>query len=365
MIPILDLKRHYASLEKEIKRALESVAASGNYIMGPEVKAFEEEFARYVGVKHAVGVGNGTDALRIALKALGVGPGDEVITVPFTFAATAETIADLGARPVFVDIDPRTFNIDPRLVEKSITPRTKGILPVHLYGQVADTDALGKICEARGLFLLEDAAQAAGAARNGKKAGAIGTAAIFSFYPTKNLSAMGDGGMITTDETDLAEKCRLLRTHGSPKKYEHTELGYNSRLDELQAAVLRVKLPQLDFWNARRREIARIYDEGLAGLVETPFVEPGSEHIYHQYTVKAERRDELAAFLKERGIGTAIHYPRPLHIQPAFGYLGYKEGDFSVSAELSRKVLSLPMFPELKDDEVQKVISTIREFYSA
>jgi dTDP-4-amino-4,6-dideoxygalactose transaminase len=364
MIPLLDLKRQYKALENEINEALVRVAASGNYVLGPEVKGFEDEFARYVGANHAVGVGNGTDALRMALKALNVGPGDEVITVPFTFVATAEAIAELGARPVFVDIDPRTFNMDPGLVEKVITQRTKGILPVHLYGQVADTDALGRICEAHGLFMLEDAAQAAGAARNGRKAGSIGTAAVFSFYPTKNLSAMGDGGIITTNDPALAERIRLLRVHGSAKKYEHKELGYNSRLDEMQAAVLRVKLPHLEAWNARRREIARIYDAELAGLVETPFVEPGCEHTYHQYTIIAERRDELAAFLKEQGIGTAIHYPLPLHLQPSFAYLGYKPGDFPVAESMAKRVLSLPVFPELSDEEVHEVASAIKRFYS-
>jgi len=364
MIPLLDLKRQYKALENEINEALVRVAASGNYVLGPEVKGFEDEFARYVGANHAVGVGNGTDALRMALKALNVGPGDEVITVPFTFVATAEAIAELGARPVFVDIDPRTFNMDPGLVEKAITQRTKGILPVHLYGQVANTDALGRICEAHGLFMLEDAAQAAGAARNGRKAGSIGTAAVFSFYPTKNLSAMGDGGIITTNDPALAERIRLLRVHGSAKKYEHKELGYNSRLDEMQAAVLRVKLPHLEAWNARRREIARIYDAELAGLVETPFVEPGCEHTYHQYTIIAERRDELAAFLKEQGIGTAIHYPLPLHLQPSFAYLGYKPGDFPVAESMAKRVLSLPVFPELSDEEVYEVASAIKRFYS-
>ncbi len=365
MIPLLDLKRQYALLEKEINAALVRVAASGNYVLGPELKAFEDDFARYVGAKHAVGVGNGTDALRMALKALGVGPGDEVITVPFTFVATAEAIAELGAKPVFVDIDPKTFNMDPGLVERAITPRTKGILPVHLYGQVADTDALGRICEAHGLFMLEDAAQAAGSSRNGKRAGSIGTSAIFSFYPTKNLSAMGDGGMITTNDDKMAERLRFLRVHGSARKYEHSELGYNSRLDEMQAAVLRLRLPHLDAWNARRREIARRYDAGLAGLVETPFVEPNCEHTYHQYTIIAERRDELAAFLHERGIGNAIHYPLPLHLQPAFSYLGYRPGDFPVSENMAKRVLSLPIFPELRDEEVQEVISAIKEFYSA
>ncbi|MGB9589794.1 MAG: DegT/DnrJ/EryC1/StrS family aminotransferase [candidate division WOR-3 bacterium] len=364
MIPLLDLKRQYASLDKEINEALVRVAASGNYVLGPEVKAFEEEFARYVGVKHAVGVGNGTDALRMALKALDVGPGDEVITVPFTFVATAEAIAELGARPVFVDINPKTFNMEPDLVEKAITPRTKGILPVHLYGQVADTDTLGRICEDHGLFMLEDAAQAAGSARNGRKAGSIGTSAIFSFYPTKNLSAIGDGGMITTNDSEMAERLRYLRVHGSARKYEHSELGYNSRLDEIQAAVLRVRLPHLDTWNARRREIASIYNAELAGLVETPFVEPGCEHTYHQYTIIADRRDELSAFLKERGIGSAIHYPLPLHLQPAFAYLGYKPGDFPVSESMAKRVISLPVFPELSDQEVLEVARAIKEFYS-
>ena len=364
MIPLLDLKRQYALLEKEINAALVRVAASGNYVLGPEVKAFEDEFALYVGAKHAVGVGNGTDALRMALRALDVVPGDEVITVPFTFVATAEAIAELGAKPVFVDIDPRTFNMDPGLVEKAITPRTKGILPVHLYGQVADTDALGRICEAHGLFMLEDAAQAAGSARNGRRAGSIGTAAIFSFYPTKNLSAMGDGGMITTNDAAMAERLRFLRVHGSAKKYEHSELGYNSRLDEMQAAVLRVRLPHLDAWNARRREIARIYDNEMAGLVETPFVEPGCEHIYHQYTVIADRRDELSGFLKEQGIGTAIHYPLPLHLQPSFAYLGHRPGDFPVSESMAKRVISLPVFPELSDQEVLEIAGAIKRFYS-
>ncbi|MEO0145641.1 MAG: DegT/DnrJ/EryC1/StrS family aminotransferase, partial [candidate division WOR-3 bacterium] len=262
-------------------------------------------------------------------------------------------------------IDPRTFNMNPELVEGAITKRTKGVLPVHLYGQMADCDTLLEICQKHGLFLLEDAAQAAGSARNGKRAGSVGTAGVFSFYPTKNLAAMGDGGMVTTNTDSIAERIRQLRVHGSAKKYEHHELGYNSRLDEMQAAVLRVRLPRLDAWNERRREIAKMYDDGLRGIVITPFVEPGCEHIYHQYTIIAERRDELAGFLREHGIGTAVHYPLPLHLQPAFSYLGYKRGDFPVSEELSGKVLSLPVFPELTDEEIQTIISAIREFYSA
>jgi len=309
-------------------------------------------------------VASGTDALRLTLTALGIGPGDEVITMPFTFIATANTISHCEARPVFVDIAPRTYNIDPEAIEAAITERAKAIVVVHLYGQPADMHPIMELAEAHGLYVIEDAAQAIGARYKGRQAGSIGHAVCLSFYPTKNLGAYGDGGMAATNDAALAEKVDILRRQGSKKKYHAEVLGFNSRLDSLQAAILGVKLKYLDGWNEARRRAARRYNELLAGLpVTTPYESPDSYHVYHQYTIRAPQRDALAAYLKERSIGTMIYYPVPLHLQRLYASLGYGENSLPESEQASQEVLSLPMYPELTEAQQQEVAWAIREFY--
>jgi len=367
-IPSFDLTRQNAELKDELLEALASVIERRQFILGENVSAFEKEVARLCGVKFGIGVGNGSDALYLALLALGIGPGDEVITTPFTFFATAGSIARTGARPVFVDIDAATWNLDPALIEAKITPRTRAILPVHLYGCPAEMGAIVALAEKYNLKIIEDAAQAIGAAYKGKKVGSFGDAACLSFFPTKNLGAFGDAGMVVTDNPDLADKVRLLRVHGARPKYYHQLLGVNSRLDELQAAVLKLKLEHLSRWNERRRSIASLYSQLLKGLAEEgllrlPSVPEGMEHIFHQYTIQAGERDKLQAWLKERGIGSTIYYPQPLHLQKVFASYGHKEGDFPVAERAAREVLSLPMFPELTDDEVKIVAEAIIEFF--
>ncbi|GAB4548424.1 MAG: DegT/DnrJ/EryC1/StrS family aminotransferase [Anaerolineae bacterium] len=362
-VPVLDLQAQYQSIKDEIDQAVLGVMASGYFVLGPNVKALETELAEYVGCRYGVGVASGTDALRLSLEALGIGRGDEVITTPFTFVATANTISHTGARPVFVDIDPRTYNIAPAQIEAAITERTRAIIPVHLYGQPAEMDAIMDIARRHKLYVIEDCAQAIGAEDNGRQVGSFGELACFSFYPTKNLGAFGDGGMVTTNDPDLAERIQVLRQQGSKTRYYHDVLGFNSRLDEIQAALLRVKLRHLDAWQARRRQIAAQYDRLLSGLgVETPYVRPGVTHVYHQYTIRAARRDELHEFLKERGIGTMIYYPLPLHLQKMYADLGYSQGSLPVSEEAGQQVLSLPMYPELSDGQVQSVVDAIGEF---
>ena len=360
-VPLLDLKAQFATIREEVMRAVEAVFESQYFILGPEVAAFEEEVARYVGARHAIGCASGTDALLLSLMALGVGPGDEVITTPFTFFATAGSIARLGARPVFVDIEEDTFNIDPDKIAPAITDKTKAIIPVHLFGQCADMD---KIARAAGdIPIIEDAAQALSAEYKGKKAGVLGTMACFSFFPSKNLGGAGDGGMITTNDDDLAAKLRMLRVHGAHEKYYHDVVGINSRLDALQAAVLRVKLPHLDSWSDGRARNAARYGELLAGAnVVCPVARDFARHVYNQYTIRVARRDELMARLKEREIGCAIYYPVPLHLQKCFAHLGYKEGDLPVAEKASREVLSIPVYPELSDEMLGYVAETIREF---
>jgi dTDP-4-amino-4,6-dideoxygalactose transaminase len=362
-VPVLDLKAQYQSIKDEIDEAVLGVMDSGYFVLGPNVKALEAEVAEYVGCQHGVGVASGTDALRLSLEALDVGPGDEVITTPFTFVATANTISHAGARPVFVDIDPRTFNIVPAQIEAAITERTKAIVPVHLYGQPAEMDAIMDIARRHNLYVIEDCAQAIGAEENGRHVGSFGDLACFSFYPTKNLGAFGDGGMVTTNDLYLAERITVLREQGSKTRYYHQVLGFNSRLDEIQAALLRVKLRYLDDWQARRQQIAAGYDQLLGNLgVETPFVRPGVTHVYHQYTIRSARRDELHQFLKERGIGSMIYYPLPLHLQEMYHDLGYAEGRLPVSEAVGHEVLSLPMYPELNDEQVQTIVDAIGEF---
>ncbi len=365
-IPIASAAAQYATIKDEMDAAVHRVLTSGWFILGTETEAFEREFAAYCGVAHAIGVGNGTDALMLALKALDVGPGDEVITVPMTAAFGTFAITMNGATPVFVDIELGTANMDPTLLERAITPRTKAIMPVHLYGQAANLGAIMAIAARHGIPVVEDAAQAHGARSGGKRVGGIGTIAGFSFYPSKNLGAAGDGGAVTTNDPVLAERVRMLRNGGQRGKYEHVIQGVNSRLDELQAAILRVKLAHLDAWNAARRRLAHQYDELLAGSsVELPEERSGATpegHVWHLFAVRHPRRDALAAYLKERGIGTAVHYPTALHLQPAFASLGLSTGAYPVAEQQAREELSLPLYPELTADEVTYVADAVRAF---
>ncbi len=362
-VPFIDLQRQHKPIKKELMNAFEKVLDSGQFILGDEVKNFEHEVASYIGTEYAIGVSNGTDALLLSLAALGVHSGDEVITSPFTFMATAEVIALLGAKPIFCDIEPKTFNISPDKITPLISEKTKAILPVHLYGQAADMDKIMKIAKENNLKVVEDMAQAIGSKYNGENIGKFGDTACISFFPTKNLNALGDAGMIVTNNEFLDNKLRALRVHGASKKYYHDVLGYNDRLDAIQATFLRIKLKYLDEWNKKRRETALKYDEGLKDSVEVPYITPGNETVYHQYTIRTSRRDELKQYLTEKNIGTAIHYPIPLHLQKAFDYLGYKEGDFPESEKAAKEVLSLPIHPDLADEEIEYVIITIREFF--
>ena len=359
-IPILDLKPQYQSLKDEIRKAMDRVLEGTHFIMGPDVKAFEEEVAAYLGVKHAVGVNSGTDALFIGLRALGIGPGDEVITTPFTFFATAESISHVGATPIFADIDKATFNIDPDRIEALITPRTKAIMPVHLYGRPADMKRIMDVAERHKLAVIEDCAQSFGARFEGRQTGTIGDIGAYSFFPSKNLGAYGDGGLITTNRDDLAEMARMLRVHGSRKKYYNEIVGYNSRLDTLQAAILRVKLPHIDTWNDGRRRVAATYNELLAGIpgVVTPEVTDG--HVFHQYTIRfaGGGRDEIQRRLGEAGVGTMIYYPVPQDRLPI--YAGKYPAN-PVSDELSAEVLSLPIWPELERDIITQIAEQVRQ----
>ncbi|TGE33831.1 DegT/DnrJ/EryC1/StrS family aminotransferase [Desulfosporosinus sp. Sb-LF] len=359
-IPLLDLKAQYLTIKEEIDRAIFDVLDSSVFILGPQMKTLEKEIAAYCGTEEAVAVGNGTDALVLTLKAFGIGPGDEVITTPFTFFASAETIAQVGATPVFVDVDPITLNMDPALLEKKITSRTKAIIPVHIFGQMLDVERIMEIAARYDLKVIEDAAQAIGAEYQGKKAGSIGHAATFSFFPTKNLGAYGDGGMIVTNDKDLASQLRMLRFHGCKIKYYHDEIGYNSRLDEMQAAILRVKLRYLDTWNEGRREKAKVYDELLKDSpIKLPGRDPSAKPIYHLYVLRSSRRKELMEALNEAGIASAIYYPVPLHLQHAFDNLGYHEGDFPVAEKACQEALAIPCYPELSRAEQEEIIRVI------
>ena len=374
-VSLLNLKRQYQSIKEGIDEAIKRVVESQYFIMGEEVKKFENEIADYCGVKYAIGVASGTDALLLSLRAAGVGDGenDKVITTPFTFFATVGAIVNAGGTPVFVDIDPETYNLDPEELKRLLTSdsrlstQIKALIPIHLYGQVADMDPIMEISERYGITVIEDAAQAIGAEYKHRKAGTIGDLGIFSFFPSKNLGGYGDGGMVITNDDELAEKVKNLRAHGSTKSYYHEMVGYNSRLDALQAAILSVKLSYLDEWSASREENARYYTEALSNIdaIIPPIVSNHCNHIYHQYTIRTTdgRRDELKAHLKEQGIGTKIYYPLPLHLQGCFKDLGYKEGDFPVSEEASRQVLSLPIYPELKQEEMDYVVKQIRDFF--
>ena len=368
-VPLVDLKAQYLSIKPEIDAAIQRVIDNTAFIMGKEVAQFEEAFAEYCGVDYAVGVASGTAALFLALLAHGIGPGDEVITTPFTFFATGEAISQVGAKPVFVDIDPVTYNIDPNRIEAAITPYTKAIMPVHLYGQPADMDAINAIAEKHGLIVIEDAAQAHGSRYNGQRAGSLGHAACFSFYPSKNLGCYGDGGAVVTNDPKLAEKVARLRDHGRVSKYEHEELGYGLRLDGIQAAILSAKLPHLDDWNAGRRDRAARYAELLADLpVTTPEHLPHVEPVYHCYTIRLEEdvnRDQVVSHLKAQGVGVGVHYPIPLHLQPAYRFLELEPGDFPVSEHMANRVLSLPIYAELTDEQQEVVVEKLREALGA
>ncbi|MBI2914885.1 MAG: DegT/DnrJ/EryC1/StrS family aminotransferase [Firmicutes bacterium] len=361
-IPACDLKRQHLELAPELERAVAGVMASGRFVLGENVCRLEEELASYVGTKYAVGVANGTEGLILALEACGVGPGDEVITTAFSFFATAGAITRLGAKPVFVDVDPLDFNLAPQEIQARITPASKAIVPVHLYGKAAPMERILPIARRYGLKVVEDAAQALGATAGGTRLGSLGDAGVVSFYPTKNLGACGDGGMVFTSDPEIAGKVRFLRAHGSLKPHRHQVVGYNSRLDEIQAALLRVKLPRLARWTTRRQDIARLYQGHLkrAGL-GLPRVGDG-DHVFNRYTVTSPDRDELKAFLECQGIATEIYYPLGLHQQEALAYLGYRRGDFPMTERATGEVLSLPMFPELTDHEVARVSEAVLTF---
>lgn len=367
-VPFGDLQRHYQAIQEEVDAAVRRVLTSGWYILGPEVRAFEEEFAAMCEVEHAVGVASGTEALQLALAALGVGRGDEVITVPNAGVPGTVAIVQAGARPVFVDVEEDSYNIDPVQLELAITPRTKAVMPVHLYGRPADMASILQVCHRHDLFVVEDCAQAHGAHYHDWPVGASGDLGCFSFYPTKNLGCFGDGGMVVTDDDTLADRLGRLRVYGWGRKY-YSELsgGTNSRLDELQAAILRAKLPHLPAWNRARRERARWYDELLAGSgVRTPAPPPSKvEHVYHLYVIRSPQRDALRTYLREWGIGSDVHYPLPTHLQPIYAHLGYRAGDLPVSERLAREVLSLPIYPELTQEEVETVAAAVRAFVEA
>jgi len=389
----MNLKKQYASIKEEADKKVLEVLSAAQYIMGENVKEFEKEISEYLGVKHSISVGNGTDALIIALKALGIGEGDEVITTPFTFFATAESISFVGATPVFVDVDINTYNIDPAKIEERITEKTKAIMPVHIFGQPCDMDSINEMAKKYNLKVIEDACQAIGSEYKGKKTGTLSDIACFSFFPTKNLGCAGDGGMIVTDDEELATICRALRTHGSgangqkayniinnieeetaedkgtdntvynPLKYYNYLIGQNSRLDEIQAAILRVKLRKLDKWNDARRENARFYNAQLKDTeLVTPFEATDVKHVYHLYILQSENRTELVNYLKENGIATGVYYPVPLHLQKAYKDLEYKEGDLPNAEYLSHRTFAIPMFAELTDEEKEYIVETLKKF---
>lgn len=358
---MVDVVGQYRKIKDEIDTAIHRVLESGQFILGREVGEFEKSAAAYLGVKHAIGCASGTDALQVALMALGIGPGDDVVTTPFTFVATTETIALLGARPVYADIDERTFNIDPEALERAITPKTKAIIPVHLYGQAADMDPIMAVADRRGIPVIEDTAQAMGAEYKGKKVGGRGALGAISFFPSKNLGAFGDAGMVVTNDDAMAEKVRMIIVHGSRVRYHHDILGVNSRLDTIQAAILNVKLKYLDQWCEARRAAARRYNALLDGLeVTVPFEAPYGKHVFHQYTIRLQRRDAAVQTLVRAGIPHAIYYPIPLHLQPAFRQPGVGSGSFPVTERVCGEVLSLPMHTELTDEQQSAIVAAVR-----
>lgn len=367
-IPLVDLKAQYSSIKQEIDEAIKRVVEGEQFILGPEVKALEGEIAAFVGVKHALGVASGTDALQLALLACGISPEDEVITTPFTFIATAETITQCGATPVFTDIEPKTYNIDPTKIESRITRRTKAILPVHLYGQPADMAPILELGKKYSLKVIEDCAQALGAKYKGKKVGSLGDAGCFSFFPSKVLGAYGDGGMVVANNAEIAEKVAMLRNHGCKEKYYHLVPGFNSRLDELQAAILRVKLRHLDQWIEQRRQKASLYSKLLGETedVKLPYTAPYAHHIFNYYTIRLKNpkvnRDKMKEYLSSQSIGTAIYYPLSLHLQEVYKSSAHKIGDFPESERAQEEVLSLPMYPELTNEQIEMIAQAIRDF---
>lgn len=361
MIPMVDLGKQFAEIREEILEMMSGILDSSQYILGPKVREFEEKMAEYTGVSHAIGVASGTDALHLSVEALGIGDGDEVITTPFTFFATAEAIIYTGAKPVFVDIEQDTFNIDCNRIEEMITPRTKAILPVHLFGHPSDMERIVEIAERRNLSVVEDCAQAVGAEVRGKRVGSFGNAGCFSFYPSKNLGAYGDGGLITLNDRDLSDAVKGLRNHGSKGSYLHDSVGFNSRLDEIQAGILLVKLRKLDEYNRKRRLNASLYRSLLCDSVRCPSEKEGSYHVYNQYTITAGNRDEIQRALKENSISSVVYYPRPLHLQKALSFLGHREGDFPRAEQAAREVLSLPMYPELEESSIGKIAEIIKK----
>lgn len=359
-----DLKAQYQSIRRDIDDAVHAVMENSRFILGENVGKLEEEISSYCGAAYGVGVNSGTDALLLALSALGIGHGDEVITTPFTFVATVEVIALLGATPVFADIDPVTYNLDPVSIEKKITAKTKAIMPVHLYGQAAEVKRITEIARKNNLKIVFDGAQAIGAQYDGKPIGVYGDITTLSFFPTKNLGGAGDGGMVLTNDSELAEKVKCLRFHGSGGLYSYRLMGYCSRLDEIQAAILRVKLPHLDKWTEIRRSHADLYRSMLSGLdLELPAEVEGCKHVYHQFTIRTKDRDRLKAHLQANGVGTGVYYPHPLHIEEAYQYLGYKEGDQPEAERASREVLSLPIVPELNEEQMAHAANSVRSFF--
>ena len=364
-ITFVDLKRQYNSIRAEISHEIEKVLESGRFILGENVEAFEEEFAKYCGVKYGVGVASGSDAITLSLKALGVRQGDEVITAPNTFVATVDAISRNEGKPLFVDIDPEIYTIDVSKIEKKITRKTKAVIPVHLYGHPADMDPIKEIAEKYGLYTIEDACQAHGAMYKNKKVGSLGNVGCFSFYPSKNLGAYGDGGIVVTDDEEIARRIKKLRNYGQSKKYYHDFVGYNSRLDEIQAAILRVKLKHLDKWNEMRRKNARSYNELLRDTSEvvTPVKREFVKHVYHLYVIRCKKRNKLQKYLASEKISTGIHYPIPVHLLRAYSHLGLKKGSLFFTEKYADEVLSLPMFPEITSNEIEYVCTKIREFY--
>ena len=361
MVPMVDLKKQFQETKDEIFHVLREILESSQYILGAKVSEFEKKVAVYHGVREAIGVASGTDALHLAIDALGIGEGDEVITTPFTFFATVEAILYTGATPVFVDVEPDTLNIDVSQIEANITGKTKALLPVHLFGHPADMRTILNIAKKHRLKMIEDCAQSFGAEANGKKVGSIGDAGCFSFYPSKNLGGYGDGGMIILNSTRVADTIRELRNHGSRGSYRHKRVGFNSRLDEIQAGILLVKLIRIDEYNRKRRQNASFYNNLLADKVKCPVEKKGAYHVYHQYTIMSRKRDEIQQKLKENGISSVIYYPVPLHLQKALKFLGYQKGDFPVTEKAAKEVLSLPMYPELEESAIIKISKIIKD----
>jgi dTDP-4-amino-4,6-dideoxygalactose transaminase len=369
-VPLLDLKAQYKTIKEEVKAAIDRVLESQYFILGPEVEALEKEIAEYCGCRHAVGVSSGTDALLVALMALGIGPGDEVVTSPFTFFATVGAVLRLGARPVLADMVPDTFNIDPVKLEQAISPRTKAVIPVHLFGQSADMDPLLELAAKRNIHVIEDAAQAIGTDYKGRRAGSMGAVGCFSFFPSKNLGAYGEGGIITTNDDNLADQMKVIRNQGAHPKYNHGVLGGNFRLDAIQAAVLRVKLNYLESWTEKRRSNAAFYTKGINELnLVSKFVQPPAivfeRHVFNQYVIRCKNRDGLREFLGQNGVSTEIYYPKPMHFQGCFNNHAYRPGDFPVSEQACEAVLALPIYPELGLDQKSYILETIAKFYAS